>query len=260
LSENVPSPPTSNSRPRLALIACRVLEAEIAALADGEGAGFVRQEFFEIGLHDQPTVLRARLAEAIERAEADPGVDAVVLVYGLCGMALVELGPRRCPLVVPRAHDCLTLFLGSKERYAACMRAEPGTYWYTPGWCRGGRVPGPEREAQLRSEYMAKYDAETAEALLEMEREAFGQHACAGYVDFGLPGDAEHRRYAEACAGTQGWRFEAHRGDPQLLRELLQGAWDAGRFLVVQPGERIAYDTDQIMKAVRAEAGVGSRP
>lgn len=253
----MPSPSTSLSPPRLALIACQVLETEIAALTEGESARFVHREYFEIGLHDQPTVLRARLAEAIERAEAEPAVDAVVLVYGLCGMALVELGPRRCPLVVPRAHDCLTLFLGSKERYADCMRAEPGTYWYTPGWCRGGRVPGPEREAQLRSEYTAKYGAETAEALLEMEREAFGQHACAGYVDFGLPGDAEYRRYAEACAGTRGWRFAAHRGDPQLLRELLQGGWDADRFLVVQPGERIAYDTGQIMKAVRVEPGPG---
>jgi hypothetical protein len=236
--------------PSIALIACRVLDNEIAAFAAG-ATHIVRQEFFEMGLHDHPAGLRAQLAEAIKRAEEDPAVQAIVLVYGLCGLALAELAPRRCRLVVPRAHDCLTLFLGSKERYAAWMQAEPGTYWYAPGWNRERRVPGPERDAQLRAAFTEKFGAADAEALLALDRESFAHHTCAAYVDFGLPGDAEHRRYAEGCAAALGWRFAPEQGDAQLLRDLLHGPWDSARFLVVQPGERIAFSPDAaIVKAV----------
>lgn len=227
-----------------------MLEAEIAALTR-DATHIVRRENFEMGLHDQPTSLRTRLAGAIGRAEADPTVETVVLVYGLCGLALVDLAPRRCPLVVPRAHDCVTLFLGSKERYAASMRADPGLYWYSPGWNRDKRVPGPDREAQLRATYTAKFGAEDAEALLEMERESFRQHTGAGYTDLGLPGDEQHRAYAESCAQSLGWSLTTHRGDPSLLRDLLHGPWDEARFLVVPPGRRIAFSADAAMvKAV----------
>lgn len=242
---NSPATPT-----RIALVACRVLENEIAALA-GDSAHIVRREFFEVGLHDQPTVLRSRLAGAIERAEADPAVEAIVLVYGLCGLALVDLATRRCMLVVARAHDCLTLFLGSKERYAEAMRHEPGIYWYAPGWNREKRVPGPDRDAKLRSEYTEKFGAEEAEALLDMEREAFALHTCAAYTDLRLPGDDVHREYAQKCAGILGWRFEHHPGDGTLLHDLLHGPWDSERFLVVQPGQRIAHSADAaILRAV----------
>jgi Protein of unknown function (DUF1638) len=251
--------PTAIPPPASALIACRVLETEIAALSEG-AAHIVRREFFEIGLHDQPTGLRSMLAGAIGRAEDDPSVRQVILAYGLCGLALADLAPRRCPLVVARAHDCITLFLGSRERYAAQMRDEPGTYWYTPGWNRARRVPGPEREATMRAEYAAKFGAEQAEALLEMERAAFAQHTTAGYTDLGLPGDDEHRRYAEQCARSLGWRFQGYPGDASLLRDLLHGPWDSERFLVVRPGERIAHAADaSIVRAIPAGAAV-ARP
>lgn len=235
----------------LALVACRVLEDELAVMTAGM-THIVRREFLEVGLHDQPTVLRAQLAQAIARAEDDPAVQQVALVYGLCGLALVDLGPRRCPLVVPRAHDCITLFLGSKERYAACMRDEPGTYWYSPGWNKAKRVPGPEREQMLRAEYTERFGEEEAEALLEMERETFAQHSVAGHTDMGFPGDLEHRRYSERCAQHLGWRMQVHPGDPGLLHALLTGPWDPERFLVVHPGERIGHAVDaSVVRAVK---------
>ncbi len=249
----LPTAPLQPPGVNTALIACRVLEAEIEALSTG-AAHIVRREFFEIGLHDQPTKLRSLLAGAIARAEDDPAVEQVALAYGLCGLALVDLAPRRCSLVVARAHDCITLFLGSKERYAAIMREEPGTYWYSPGWNKAQRVPGPEREAKLRAEYTARFGAEEAEALMEMERCAFAQHSVAGHTDLALPGDDKDRKYSERCAQSLGWRFRHHAGDATLLRDLLHGPWDSERFLVVRPGERIAHSVDAaIIKAIPAE-------
>jgi hypothetical protein len=239
-------------RDAIALVACRVFEAEIATLA-GTAPHIVRQEFFEMGLHDQPDVLRTRLNQAIARAETAPSVKTVVLVYGLCGRALVDLAPQRCHLVVARVHDCIGLLLGGNARHAECLHAEPGTYWYSPGWNRGRRVAGPERETKLRDEYTRKFGAEEAEALLEMERAAFAPITCAGYTDHRLPGDDHHRCYAEQCARSLGWRFDYHPGDPTLLRDLLHGPWDDARFLVVQPGERIAQSVDARVMQARSD-------
>ena len=234
----------------VAVVGCRVLESEIAALTR-DATHIVRRELFEMGLHDQPSALRLRLADAIARAEDDPAVEAIVLVYGLCGLALVDLAARRCPLVVDRAHDCLTLFLGCKGRYADAMRNEPGIFWYAPGWNRDKRVPGHDRTAKLRADYREKFDPDQVEALLDMERETFALHSCAAYTDLRLPGDDDHRQYARQCAQELGWRFEYHPGDGRLLRDLLHGPWDPERFLVVQPGQRIAHVADaSIIKAV----------
>jgi hypothetical protein len=242
----------NTARTTIAVIACRVFEAEIAAFTAG-APHIVRTEFFEMGLHDQPDVLRSRLAEAITCAEAPPEVEAIVLVYGLCGRATVDLAPRRCSLVIPRVHDCIGMFLGGNARHDACLRAEPGTYWYSPGWNRGRRVAGPDREAKLRNEYTRQFGAGEAEALLEMERAAFAHHSCAGYTDFQLPGDDDQKRYAQACAKSLGWRFDHHPGDPTLLRDLLHGPWDDARFLVVAPGSRIAHSVDaRVIRSVPA--------
>ena len=59
--------------------------------------------------------------------------------YGLCGMGLVGLTARPKPVVIPRAHDCITLFLGSRERYLEYFNAHPGVYFKTTGWIERGR-------------------------------------------------------------------------------------------------------------------------
>ena len=43
---------------------------------------------------------------------------------------------QRCRIAITRAHDCITLLLGSKERYAEYVAQHPGTYWYSAGWNR----------------------------------------------------------------------------------------------------------------------------
>jgi hypothetical protein len=59
-------------------------------------------------------------------------------------------------MIIPKAHDCITLFLGSKERYRTYFDAHPGTYWYTPGWVECSVQPGKGRYELLRKEYVEK--------------------------------------------------------------------------------------------------------
>ena len=75
------------------------------------------------GLHNKPR-LRRELQATVDGAEARPKVE-----------------------VIARAHDCVALFLGNKERYAAYLREHPITFWYTPGWIKSYAPPDPDRTA-----------------------------------------------------------------------------------------------------------------
>ena len=112
---------------RLKCLTCEVL-ARPVYLCAAQSSHVVDVELFQRGLHNQPPDLRASLQAHIEAAS---GYDAVVLAYGLCGQGTLGLIAHHAPLVIPRAHDCITLFLGDRQRYQFQFDHYPGTYWYT---------------------------------------------------------------------------------------------------------------------------------
>ena len=236
--------------PSLAVIACAVLEDETRHFA--REMPHVREiVILPQGLHREPLGLQRELQTAIDRAEALPGIEAIALVYGLCSRGVENLRHGRCPLVIARAHDCVTLFLGSKERYAAYAREHPGTYWYTPGWIKTGTQPGPDRAANRREEYAAKFDADDVEYLVDMDRQGLAHYTQATYVDIGVGGTAQGMAYTRHCADCLGWSFDQVNGDPSLLRDLMACRWDEDRFLVVPPHHFIRLTVaDHIIEAV----------
>ena len=44
----------------------------------------------------------------------DAGYEAILLGYARCNDGLVGVTARDIPLVIPRAHDCITFFFGSR--------------------------------------------------------------------------------------------------------------------------------------------------
>ena len=114
---------------RLKCLCCEAFARPIYLYA-AQSPHIVDVELFRIGLHTHPVDLRQQLQSAINAVPADAGYDAVVLAYGLCGKATAGLTAKNAPLVLPRAHDCITLFLGSRERYTREFNRCPGTYWY----------------------------------------------------------------------------------------------------------------------------------
>jgi hypothetical protein len=242
--------------PHLALLACSVFEGEIALLAR-DATHIVETRWFEIGLHDNPDLLRARLQAELQSIEARDDIGAVVLAYGLCGRGTAGLQPLRHRLVIPRAHDCITVFLGSKEAHAERQRRCPACYYYTPGWNQARRVPGPEKLEALTSELAAKFDPDDVEFLLETERAEWARHDTATFLDLGTDDAEAEAAYARRCADWLGWKFERIHGDPTLLRDLLWGRWDDARFQIIEPGMQLALSPDD--NILRAEPA-GSPP
>src|SRR5262245_12311217 len=124
---------------RLKLISCQVFCREMAAVI-ARSRNQVEIEFLSKGLHEIGCVgMAARIQEAIDGVCGD--FDAVLLGYGLCNNGLAGLCAHRVPLVVPRAHDCITLLLGSKERYLDYFEKNPGTYFKSTGWIEHEKNP-----------------------------------------------------------------------------------------------------------------------
>ena len=236
-------------RPGLGLVACSVFETELAThLAQPPAA----LRWLEIALHDRPAVLRDRLQELINELDALPAVTAIALLYGLCGKGTAGLRAGRHPLVVPRAHDCITVFLGSRERFTATQRGT--NYFYTPGWNQARRVPGPDREAWLREDLATRFEPDDIEFLLETERAQWRHYQTATFVDLGTPEADREAAYAQSCATALGWQFERLAGDPTLLQDLLAGRWDDQRFQVVPPGGDLRHAADDRIFTVPEQA------
>jgi hypothetical protein len=228
----------NRKRTKIGIITCGVLEDEVRVLLETH-PGVEGITVLEQGLHDQPMVLRQELQKAVDKMEAETEAEAIALVYGLCSRGTEEVSARRCRLVITRGHDCLTILLGSRKRYADYMKKNPGTYWYSPGWNKWRKAPGKDRFEKLRAEYVEKYGEEDADYLMEMEQEWMSAYNRATFVDLGMAVKPDDVEYTKDCADFLDWEFKHEKGDPSLLRDLLAGNWDDDRFLILQPGEAL---------------------
>ena len=100
---------------RLKLIGCDVFMRELCFLI-AQSPHIFDVEFTEKDSHDRSDNLRRIIQKKIDDC-VGKNYDAILLVYGLCGNSTVGLKARDLPLVIPRAHDCCTLFLGSKDLF-----------------------------------------------------------------------------------------------------------------------------------------------
>ena len=237
---------------KIAVVTCAVLETEIAHFAR-ELSHVVCIEILEQGLHIEPGKLREKLQAAIDRVEGQSDAGTIALGYGLCSRGSEGVRTRRCRLVIPRAHDCITLLLGSKERYAEYVQRHPGTYWYSPGWNRHTPMPGPERYETVHREYIEKYGEDNADFLMESEQHWFKTYNNAAFVHLGCGDIEKELAYTQRCAKWLGWKCDYQCGDPALLKALLSGPWDNERFLALEPGQTFRVTADaRVIEAVHA--------
>jgi hypothetical protein len=247
---------------RLQLITCDMLMLPVEHLAASSPHDIVISDL-SASLHIEPVPLRDRLQEEIDRIEAaDPDADAILLGYGLCGGATAGLVARTRPLVLFKAHDCATIFLGSRERYEQEHAATPGTYWFTEDnvkrgdALKGWQLGDADRSGGVNAtyeQYVEKYGQENADYLMEALGEWQSHYERGAFLETGLATDGEALEQAQRESELRGWRFERVLSDLSLMQRLLYGEWD-DEFLVLQPGERLAMSYDEhVIKAVPAD-------
>jgi len=245
------------------LIACNVFFREVCAEAALSPHVF-DLEFTEKGEHDKPETLRALLQEKINAAAACGKYDAVLLAFGLCGNALSGISGGNIRLVIPRAHDCCTIFLGSKDRFTQYFRDNPSRPFTSAGYReRGDSSP---RTSDVHSaiglnktyeEYVELYGEENAQYLMETLAPAKNTGKETELFFINMP-ETAFLGYAEQCraeAEAGGKTFTCVEGDRRLIRGLLRPSdgWNSADYLVIEPGEKIVptYDWEEVIRAGR---------
>ncbi|MBK8027048.1 MAG: DUF1638 domain-containing protein [Chloroflexi bacterium] len=203
-------------------------------------------QLFRQGLHNRPKNLRAVLQEQID-AVPSMTYDAILLAYGMCGNSTVGLTARDTPLVIPRVHDCISLYLGSHEQYKAEFEQHPGTYWFSVDYMERqekgaavalGAAGIADQEDQYET-YVAKFGKETADALMEEMRRWSQHYTRAVFIDTGCGHSEVYEQRAADKADREQWVFERRTGNNRLLKMLIEGDWVEHEILVVPPHCRI---------------------
>lgn len=243
---------------RLKVLGCKVLSRELGYLA-AHSKNYIDMTTLKQGLHDTPDLLRKSLQEEIDRIDEgidihtcgsyyNEGFDAVLIAYGLCSNGIIGVSSRRYPLVFPRAHDCITLFLGSREKYRQYFDSHRGVYWYNKGWLENSPMPGKRRYETTRKIYAEKYGEENADYLMDMEQNWLKEYNWCTYVNWPEFDDTKYKAETRESAEYLKWNYDEVQGNKSLLEDFLDGNWD-DRFLIVPPGKTAApsYD-DAIIK------------
>ena len=240
---------------KLQFIVCEVMKKE-AYFCVARSKNTIDVVLIPQSFHDTQNNLFTAIQDKLNNTCNNQGIayDASVLGYGLCSNGIVGLGAE-IPFVVPHAHDCITLLLGSRKKYQQHFDEHSRTYWYSPGWIDAGNQPGKQRYERTVKEYEQKYGKNKAQYLMGIEQEWINQYNCAAYIDWGFDDSEKYKKYTKQCAEFLGWNYKEVKGSSSLIQKLLDGDWNESEFLMVKPGQRIAEDlTGQgIIKAERKE-------
>jgi len=237
---------------RLQVIACPVFQRELECLAP-QAKTEPAFRHLDMGLHEGTAeALRVALQSAIDGAGAGQ-CDAVAIAYGVCNRGVVGLQARKVPVVIPRAHDCLGILLGSSRCYLAELEAQPGTYFQSAGWMENSPANGEIRRQDFafgpnsnvtREQLVEKYGEENADFLMEEFNRFTHHYQRLAYITTPVPQAARWEAVAREIARRRGWKFEQLPGDLGWLRRLLDGDWNEEEFLVLKPGERAGLRSD----------------
>ena len=237
---------------KLKLISCEVFFRELCHVV-ARSPHQIDLEFLPKGLHDiGQTPMQQRLQEAIDRVDG-AAYDAILLGYGLCNFGIAGLRTSSLPLVVPRAHDCMTLFFGSQQRYLENFNSSPGTYYLTTGWMERGEPSGEFKQLSIQhisgmdksyEELVELYGEDNARYLMEQLGDQTRHYTRIAFISMGIEPDDSFQRGAEQRATDRKLAFEQLQGDMRLFRDLVNGNWDDRDFLTVPAAHRIGVAED----------------
>ncbi|MDO4542023.1 MAG: DUF1638 domain-containing protein [Bacillota bacterium] len=210
------------------LIACRTMEDELLSLIPPE----LDYEFLDYALHDTPEILKEKLA-AVFAADEDHAT--ILMGYGLCSNSVLGVSSPRHRLVIPRVHDCISLFLGSRQRYDEEFAKAPATFYLSKGWIK--------QEGDPYSEHLKNCRLYGEELAWEFTNMLYANYERVAYIHT-LPPDEKEMKYSKKVADFLKVKFTELDGKMDFFRALVTGEWDE-RFIIVEPGK--CFEQKQFM-------------
>lgn len=233
------------------LIACDVFKDAIEEIIS-KTSYQITPVYLKLEAHLDPQKLHQDLQNMIDQADKEP-YHMILLAYGLCGNATNGITARSIPIVIPKAHDCCTLFLGSVDKFLEHFGENLSASWTSSSYLAksyNGMYSGniehslsyfglSEEFAELVKEYgedNAQYLWDTLGSKEEHNKNIF-------YIATGAPDDQANIEKLKKEAQEKGQEFRLITGDLGLIKGLLAEKWN-DEYLLIRPGERISATND----------------
>lgn len=210
------------------IIACEVMKRELSLLApDG-----CELSFIPAGLHLTPEKMSDDIQKEIDKVDHEEG--PIILGYGLCSYGITKIEARHRPILIPKIHDCITLFWGSRQRYYEEFFKNPNTYYLSHGWIFYGKNP----YSQYHEIYIKKYGEEDARWIVQ---EMLKNYKRLVFIDNELFPSKEAKEKAILMADFFNLEFFEVKAPPIFLQQIFY-AEEGENFLQMNPGEVFPYN------------------
>lgn len=232
-------------------IYCEVLEEYIMSAYKGAPFECIFDKIPK-DMHTNPVLLNKELKKRLSAADKIPttpnadGIDGVILGIALCGGALEGIFSLNHRLIIPKAHDCISFFLGSGKRYNELFYKYGGkAFWFTTSFLKQDYLPTKKHFSKLKSEYIEKFDEESADYLIETEIDSLSQYKYIVKIDNLDKPDIELAKAAKECESEYGWKLCEFSTDLSLFNAILNGNWNEEDFLIVPAGKTVIKTNDK---------------
>ncbi len=235
---------------RFKVIACGVLYREVC-YCTAISKNIIDLVFLPQGLHDQGgEKMRIEIQKEIDKVEQNK-YDAILLCYGLCNNGISGL-ISHTKMIIPRAHDCITLLLGSKEKYNRVFKENPGTYYSSPGWVERGIMDETNSDTfsqygtkEKYEEFVAKYGEKKAKRLIERLGNWYKNYNSFLYIDTKVCEQKDIKIQAKKQALEKGLEYNEIEGTTSLLLKMFNGQFDDADFLIVPENTLVKASYDE---------------
>ena len=207
-----------------AVIACSMLRTEIEYIYEKHHLNYPIA-WIEKGLHEYPDKLKVELEKHLPAYEDK---DFIILIYGMCGYAVIGLESPHAVLAEPKFDDCVRMLM-------CCEQGKPiptkgNHFYFTKEWTDSDKFILKEFER-----YIEDYGEEDGRAIADM---MVGSYEAMDFIEDGTYDAAQVCASIAPAAAAYGLSCQCVQGTIRVLEKLLLAQWD-DEILVVPPGKCI---------------------
>ncbi|MBM3707873.1 MAG: DUF1638 domain-containing protein [Actinobacteria bacterium] len=238
-------------------VVCDVMKNDFLGIVKSRNINNLDFIFMEQQLHNTPDIMRQKLQEEIDKI--DNSYRNIILGYGLCSNGVAGLTSESSGIIIPKVDDCISLFLGSKEKYLEEFKKDPATYYLCKGWIEYGGDPyrgyllWTGKEDKIPREWLRgkeryglrKYDEKTARILVAELLKNYKRIVLINNNNI----EEIHRKYVNDMITflneilDRQMIFEEIEGSSSYIEKLASGYWKPdNNFIRINPKEKILQE------------------
>lgn len=211
---------------RIKVIACEVMQAEIEKLLPIPERDF---EFVSMDFHLYPQKLKFELQRLID---ASQNYQKIILAFGLCGGAANGLISKTSELIIPRVHDCISIFMCSDTCRACDFQSEIGTFYLSNGWMI--------TEKSILADYRRIYDRLGEKKARRMLEKMYDGYKKVLFIETSAEPKDEVIKQSREIAKLFEAEYQTVKGEIGFIEKIITGPWDEANFITLLPRQEIS--------------------